>query len=112
MRRGERLKAYSEIGFTLLFGGMLLGIYTYLGWRVVIFTAGFSFIWFSIAMILLTRPPGIPEFVQEKPGSDEQYVVRREVIPRLPLLERLRLSLGVACGCCLLIWVTLVWLGR
>lgn len=103
------MKAYSEFGFALLFAGMLAGMQFFLGWRVVLFAAGFSALWFVIALVLLTRPPGMPEFVQEAAGSDEQYVVRREVMPQLPWIDRLRLALGVACGCCLLIWITLTW---
>ncbi len=103
------MKAYSEFGFALLFAGMLTGIHFFLGWRVVVFAAGFSSIWFVIALVLLTRPPGIPEFVQEARGRDEQYVIRKEVMPLLPWIDRLRLALGVACGCCLLIWITLTW---
>lgn len=104
------MKRYSELGFLLLLVAMLAGIHTYLGWRVALFAGGLSVVWFVIAMVLLTRPPGIPEFVPERPGSDEQYVVRRDVTLDLPWLDRLRLALGVANGCCLLVWVTLVLL--
>ena len=100
-------KTKAEIGFVLLLLGMLSGMQFYMGWRVVAVAGIFSVIWFVISMVLLTRPPGVPEFVSERPGSDEQYVIRKDVLPKLPLPDRFRLSLGVACGSCLLIWVTL-----
>jgi hypothetical protein len=106
------MKKYSTTGFVLLLTAMLAAIWHFLTWRVVVVAGGFSAIWFSISMILLARPPGFPEFVSEESGSDEQYVVRRDVLPRLPLAERFQLSLGVACGTCLLIWITLVMLAR
>lgn len=106
------MKPYSEFGFALLLGAMLLAIHFFLGWQVVVLAAGFSALWFAIAMVLLARPPGIPEFVSERPGSDEQFVVRKDVVPRLPLLARLRLALAVSCGCCLLIWLTLSLFAR
>lgn len=106
------MKKYSAIGFSFLLAAMLAAMWHFLTWRVAAVAAGFSTLWFSISMVLLTRPPGIPEFISEEPGSDEQFVVRRDVLPRLPLSERFQLSLGVACGTCLLIWVTLVMLAR
>lgn len=106
------MNKYSTVGFGLLLTAMLIAIWHFLTWRVAVVAAGFSAIWFSISMILLARPPGVPEFVSEEPGSDEQYVVRRDVLPRLPFAERLQLSMGVACGTCLLIWITLFMLAR
>jgi hypothetical protein len=104
------MKRFTEIGLCLLLLAMLAAVYTYLGWRVAAFAGGLSSVWFCIAMVLLTRPPGFPEFVSERPGSDEQYVVRRDLSFQLSWLDRLRLSLGVANGCCLLVWITLVLL--
>ncbi len=106
------MKAYSELIFACLLVGMLIAIDQFLGRRVAVFAASFSAIWFVIAMVLLSRPPGIPEFVSEQVGSDEQHVIRKDVIPRLPIGRRVRLSLSVACGACLLIWLTLVLLAR
>ncbi|MEZ6135315.1 MAG: hypothetical protein R3C53_10435 [Pirellulaceae bacterium] len=106
------MKAYAEFGFLLLLGGMLLAIWHFLGPGVLALATLFSAIWFVISMVLLTRPPGIPEFIPERPGSDEQYVVRRDIFPKLTVTERLRLSLGVACGSCLLVWLTLAVLAR
>ncbi len=106
------MRRYSGLGFVLLLGAMLLAIDAFLGWRVVAVAAGFSGIWFAISMVLLSRPPGIPEFTSEQQGSDDQFVVRRDLIPPLPLMARFQLSLGVACGTCLLIWVTLGMLAR
>lgn len=101
------MKAYSGIALILLFVMMLLAIDLFLGRRVVILALSFSGLWFAIAFVLLSRPPGIPEFVAEELGSDEQYVVRRDLVPQVPLRDRFRLSLTVACGSCLLIWLTL-----
>jgi hypothetical protein len=104
----------------ILFWLAMLGAMDYvLGHRVAIFAACFSCLWFVIAFVLLTRPPGIPEFGSHDPTAagadawgDEHFIVRRDVIPKVPLAERLRLSVTVACGSCMLIWLTLTLLGR
>lgn len=101
------MKNYQALWLLLFFVVMLTAIDVMLGHRVAVFATCFSGLWFTIAFVLLTRPPGVPEFVSEQPGSDEQYVVRRELMPSVPLPERLRLSLTVACGSCLLIWLSL-----
>jgi hypothetical protein len=104
------MKTYSGIALAVLLATMLVVIDVFLGRRVVFLAAGFAAIWFAISFILLSRPPGIPEFVSEEPGGDEQYVVRRDVLPQVPLRERLSLSLTTACGACFLIWMTLALL--
>lgn len=101
------MNARTEMGFAILLVAMLGTIAWFLGWKVAVFAGGFAALWFAIAMVLLHRPPGVPEFVAEENDPDEQYVVRRDVIPRLPMLERIRWSLCAACGSCLLIWLTL-----
>ncbi|MEO8268766.1 MAG: hypothetical protein ABI557_03535 [Aureliella sp.] len=106
------MKNYQALPLILFFLAMLAAMDIMLGHRVVAFATSFSALWFVIAFVLLTRPPGIPEFVSEQHGSDEQFVVRRDIIPPVPLPERLRLSLTVACGSCLLIWLSLGLLGR
>jgi hypothetical protein len=106
------MKSYSTIALAALLSAMLVAIDHFLGRRVLWLTGGFSTIWSLIAFVLLSRPPGIPEFVTEKPGSDEQHVIRREIVLRLSLKERLSLSLSVACGSCLLLWLTLGLLAR
>ncbi len=107
-------KAVPLIAF---FIAMLLAMHQMLGERVAIFAACFSGLWFVIAFVLLTRPPGIPEFTSQDPTSldawgDDQTVVRRELMPQVPFSERLRLSLTVACGSCMLIWLSLTLLAK
>ena len=104
------MKAYSEYALSVLLLAMLAAIDWFLGHGVLMLASTMAAIWFVIALVLLSRPPGIPEFVSEETGSDEQYVVRKDVIPKLPWPERLRLSLSVACGSCFLIWVSLAML--
>lgn len=106
------MRAYSGFALTVLLLVMLALIELYLGRPAVILAGTLAVLWFGIAFVLLSRPPGIPEFVSERPGSDEQYVVRRDVVPIVPLADRFRLSLVVACGSCLLIWLTLGLLAR
>ncbi|MCA9126127.1 MAG: hypothetical protein KDB22_03540 [Planctomycetales bacterium] len=101
------VKPWAELGFALLLIAMLIGMDQMLGRPVMWLGAVFAALWFGIAMILLLRPPGVPEFVTDQSDPDEHYVIRRDVAPRLPLLQRLRWSLCVACGSCLLIWLTL-----
>lgn len=105
------MKKYPMLPLILFYGAMLAAMYAMLGPRVAAFSACFSALWFVIAFVLLTRPPGIPEFVSERSGGDDQYVIRRDIIPLLSLPERLKLSLTVACGSCLLIWLSLGLLG-
>lgn len=106
------MKSHTWVALAALMGGMLLAVDQFLGRGVLWFTGGFAGVWFAIAMILLSRPPGFPEFVSEQPGSDEQFVVRHDVVPKLPWLQRFNYSLTVACGACLTIWLTLILLGR
>lgn len=106
------MNKYSEFLLVVLLVGMLAAIDFFMGHRVLIFAGSLAAIWFVIAVVLLSRPPGIPEFVSDEVGSDEQHVIRRDVIPKLSWPERIRLSLSVACGSCLLLWISLVLLGR
>lgn len=105
-------KSLGGIGMAGLMLAMLAAVDYLMGPRVALVAAGFATLWFAIAFVLLSRPPGIPEFVSERPGGDEQYVIRRDLLPRLPLHERLRLALTVACGSCLVFSLTLGLLGR
>ena len=111
------MNARQGIPLVLFFLAMLVAMDQLLGHRVAVFAACFSLLWFVIAFVLLTRPPGIPEFTTKDPTAgdawgDEHFVVRRDAIPKVPFPERLRLSLTVACGSCMLIWLTLTMLGR
>lgn len=104
------MKATIEICLCVLLAGMLAAIHQLLGPKITLIAAGLSGTWFVIAFVLLTRPPGIPEFVSEETGSDEQHVIRKDVIPKLPVSERFRIALGAACGSCFLLWMSLTFL--
>ncbi|MEM7473577.1 MAG: hypothetical protein AAF483_01155 [Planctomycetota bacterium] len=106
------MKAYSEYLLLAALIGILAAMYFLLGHRVAIFSACLSIVWFFIIFVLMSRPPGIPEFVSDEVGSDEQHVIRKDVIPKFGLIDRLRLALAAACGASLILWVTLVVLGR
>ncbi len=106
------MKYIRGMGLTIFLAAMLFAMDRMLGRQVAYFAICFSALWFVIAFVLLTRPPGVPEFVSRETGSDEQYVVRRDLIPLLPLAERLRHALTVACGSCLLIWLSLSLMAR
>jgi hypothetical protein len=106
------MKRHIEIFLLLLLIGLLSAIYFYLGHRVALMAGILSGIWFVITVVLLSRPPGIPEFVSDEVGSDEQHVVRKDVIPKLPWQERIRLALSVACGSSLLLWLSLAVLAK
>lgn len=106
------MKLWTDLGLAVLLIGLLVSIDQFLGRQVLFFAMGLSSIWFVIAFVLLTRPPGVPEFVSDEVGSDEQHVVRRDVIPKLPIMERIRLSVGVACGSSLVLWLTLALLSN
>lgn len=106
------MKRIPDFGLMILLVAMLAAMDHYLGRQVAYFAGGLAALWFGISMVLLTRPPGIPEFVSEEVGSDEQHVVRKDVIPIVPMGQRIRLSLGVACGSCLLLWVSLALLAK
>lgn len=101
------MKRFSELLLVVMLVGLHVCIFQFLGQRVFFFALGLSAIWFFIAMVLLARPPGIPEFVSDEVGGDEQHVIRKDVIPRLPARQRFQLSLSVACGACLLLWLSL-----
>ena len=111
------MNATKSIPTILFFVAMLVAMDQFLGHRTAVFTACFSGLWFVIAFVLLTRPPAIPEFKSQAPSpldtwGDDHIVIRRDLIPQLSLPERLRLSLTVACGACLLIWLTLTMLAK
>lgn len=111
------MKLSKAIPLVLFYCAMLLAMDQFLGHRVALFAVCFSALWFAISFVLLTRPPGIPEFTTQDPTEfdawgDDQFVVRRDVIPKVALAERLRLSLTVACGSCMLIWLTLTMLAH
>jgi hypothetical protein len=91
---------------------ILVAIDQFLGRRVLVFASGFATLWFGISFVLLTRPPAIPEYHSDRPGGGQRLVMRRDLIPTVSLVERLHLSLTVACGACLLLWITLGGLGR
>ena len=102
-----------NIAVSILLLSMLVAIERYMGWRVALLAGIFAAIWFLISMILLARPPRVPEFLPaDEAGPDEQMVVSRQVIPRLPLADRYRLSMSLACGVCFLVWMTLGALGK
>ena len=111
------MNATKTIPLMLCFIAMLVAMDQILGHRVAIFTACFSGLWFVIAFVLLTRPPAIPEFKSQDPTAmdnwgDDHIVLRRDIIPQVSLAERFKLSLTVACGSCLLIWLSLTILAR
>lgn len=85
----------------------MFGIGWTLGWRQALLGLVFSTIWFMISLVLLTRPPGIPEIVRHDTSSDMPAVKRTDPIPILPPRARVRISLCIACGICLLTWATL-----
>ena len=93
------------LGLVLL--ASMVGIGWTLGWRQALLGLVFSTIWFIISLVLLTRPPGIPEIVRHETSSDMPAVIRTDPIPILPTRARVRISLCIACGICLLTWVTL-----
>ncbi len=101
------MKFSIEVALLALLLCVLLTMDQFLGRRVMLFAAGLATTWFFIALVLLTRPPGIPELVSEEAGEDEQFVIRKDVIPKVPASQRIRLALSVACGSCILLWVTL-----
>lgn len=91
---------------------ILVTIDQFLGRRVLIFASGFAGLWFTISFVLLSRPPAVPEFQSDSAGKNKRLVLRRDLLPIVPVVERLHLSLTVACGACLLLWLTLGGLGR
>ncbi|GIW99625.1 MAG: hypothetical protein KatS3mg111_2958 [Pirellulaceae bacterium] len=99
----------TDLWLAVLLFGLLGAIDTFLGRRPLALGVTLAMLWFFIALILLTRPPALPELRRSVDHDDDTYVLRRDVIPRLPWGDRLRLSTGVACGCLLLYWVTLTF---
>jgi hypothetical protein len=92
----------------LSLAAMVTGIGVSLGWRHAGIGLVFSVIWFIIAMVLLARPPGIPQVTQHRSDSDLPMVSRKDSFPILPKARRLRIALSVACGVCLVFWMMLV----
>jgi len=103
------MKRWTEVLLGLLLLASLLGIGWSLGWRQASIGLVFSLIWFIISLVLLTKPPGVPEIVRRDTVGDLPIVRRIDPFPVLPGATRLRISLCVACGVCLLTWVTLGW---
>ncbi len=91
---------------------ILIAIDLVLGRRVLYFAGGFAALWFAISFVLLSRPPAVPEFQSERATGQKRLILRRDILPIVPIAERLHLSLTVACGACLLLWITLGGLGR
>jgi hypothetical protein len=106
------VKRFSEYFLALSLAGILAAIHYFMGSRVFNFALGLAVVWFVISMVLLSRPPGIPEFVSDQSDPDEQQVTRKDVIPTLGILDRVRLSFSVAFGACLLLWMSLVLLAN
>lgn len=102
------MSRFAELALIAVLLGLFGMLAFFLGPRVLAFGAGLSLTWFVIALILLSRPPGVPEFVSDEVGSDEQHVVRKDVLPVMPLRQRIQLSLSVACGACFLLWISLI----
>ena len=100
------MEALTKYGFAFLLIGLLAAIYFTMGVQVAVFGLILAIIWFLITFVLTTRPPGIPELKPEE-DSDEQQIVRRDLFEPLPVADRIRISFGVACGACLLLWMTL-----
>jgi len=103
------MKRIKEIFLSLFLLASLVGIGWSLGWRQASLGLVFALIWFIISLVLLTKPPGIPEIVRHDTVSDLPIVRRTDPFPVLPVPTRLRISLCVACGVCLLTWVALGW---
>ncbi len=101
------MRLLPELALGCVWLGMLIAMHQWLGPQVALFAVVLGVTWFAIVMVLSSRPPGIPEFVSDEVDADEQHVIRRDVIPKLPWNQRLRLSLSTACGACLLLWLTL-----
>ena len=107
----QKLKSVSvELSLAGFLIAILLGLVYFFNWRVGLFASVFAVAWLFVSLILLVRPPGIPEIMQDKLFSDEQFVKRKDVIPVFPLQVRLRIGLAAACAACLLIWVSLVFM--
>jgi len=93
------------LGLALL--AMLVGIGWTLGWRQASIGLVFSLIWFIIALVLLSRPPGIPEITEHDTTGNLPMVKRTDPLPVVPGAMRMRISLCVACCVCLFVWMTL-----
>jgi predicted MFS family arabinose efflux permease len=102
------MKRSLELALVLGLAATILGIGVTLGWRQAWIGFVFSAIWFIIAMILLTRPPGIPQVTPQSVESDLPAISRKESLPVLPRSHRVRISLSIACGISLVFWVMLM----
>lgn len=101
------MKRLLEVGLGLILLAMLLGIGWTIGWRQAAIGLVFSVIWFIIALVLLSKPPGIPEISDQDTSSNLPMIKRTDPLPVLPGATRLRISLCVACGVCLFLWMAL-----
>ncbi|HAC91479.1 MAG TPA: hypothetical protein DCF63_12750 [Planctomycetaceae bacterium] len=77
------------------------------GWRQAGFSASLAFLWFVIAMVLLARPPAVPEVNHSQSENAGPIVTRNDLLPVLPKKQRLRISLVVANGVFMSIWLIL-----
>lgn len=107
-RDADIMKPFSALLLLACLVAQAAAIYLWISPRACLVACIFAILWFLISLVLLTRPPGIPEFVSDEVGSDEQYVIRKDVVPKLAWSERFRLALGVACGACLVVGVSMV----
>lgn len=106
------MKYFVEIALIILVATILVAINHWFGRQVLALAAVLGGVWFIIATILLTRPPGIPEFISQEANADEQFVARNDVIPKLPWQQRIRYALCVAGTACLLLWLSIALMGR
>ena len=77
------------------------------GWRQAGFSASLALLWFVIAMVLLVRPPAVPEVNHSQSDNAGPIVTRNDLLPVLPTKLRLRISLVVANGVFMAIWLIL-----
>lgn len=103
------MKFLTEFFLTVLLVALLTALYAFMGERVAVFGGVLAFTWFCIAFVLMTRPPGMPELISEE-GSDEQRIGRKDLFEPLAVRDRIKIALGVACGACFLLWITLFFL--
>lgn len=106
------MKMLPEISLAGLLVLVLAGTGLQLGPRVFWLATGFSVIWFVIAMVLLYRPPGVPHFDFSKGFESQDFLSRRELLAKLPLVTRIRIALCVSLSVCLIIWLGLGVIGK
>lgn len=117
---GSKSLGVTSLVNLVLLVGILLAIHQYLGPRVVVFTGSFALLWFTITLVLLSRPPAVPELREDiKPWDEKSWesfrepaISRREIFKVIPFRQRLNIALTVAIATCLLLWLTIGGLGR